>query len=702
MISLKKQRMDRLFDNAVFKFLNKLIVKQVLLLIIFTTLLFYIVIDNVAPEKLVLDIGDIAQEDITATKDIVDEITTERLKKEAMDRVEPRHKIDPSVQVKVKNEIKGFFELVYNIQAYENMSLNTKTQLLSQQSPIQITEADAATALSTPKERLTALESNIYDILGQIMSTGITEEEIEFEKQNIQEIFASLDNLSEPIKGLGINLINSTIKPNRFLDVETTLQKKKEAAAEIEPVVIKKGQLIVRKGEEIDSTTLELIRKSGLLKEGEGPDYALICGVLLIIILLETIIIAYLYLFDKDILNSIKSLVIVSIIILSILIISENIYGIAGYPGYLLPISAATMLISILINARFAILMNFIIAVLIGFITGNDVNIIIMSLIGGTVGAFGVTKTQQRYNILLTGLIVSIINVLVIVSFGLVGNSDIQHIIAKSIYGILNGVFSAILTIGSLPLWESGFGVVTPLKLLELSNPNHPLLKKLLLEAPGTYHHSILVGNLSEAAAEAIGGNPLIARVGAYYHDVGKLKRPYFFKENQLNGENPHDKINPSLSTLIITNHTKDGVQMAKKYKLPSVIKDIVEQHHGDTLVAYFYHKALNGENSDNFSEESFRYSGPKPQTKEAAIIMLADSVEAAVRSMKNPTRGKIEGLVRQIIKDKLNDGQLDECDLTLKDFDKIANAFLSILLGIFHERIEYPKLDISELKGGK
>ncbi|EOD01878.1 HD family phosphohydrolase [Caldisalinibacter kiritimatiensis] len=702
MISLDNKKVDRLLNNSIIKFFNKLLVKQIFLLIFITTLLFSIIVDNVAPEKLDLKIGDIAKQDIIATKDIVDEKETEKLKQDAMEKVEPRHKIDPSVQVKIKNEIKKFFEAIYDVRSNKSLSAEVKIEIVKQRIPVTVSSVNIITALKTPEEDLEALESNIYDILGQIMSTGITKEEIEYEKENIKDIFGNLDTLSDDLKNLGVSLINNTIKPNRFLDTETTQQKKKEAASKVEPVVIKKGQLIVSKGDKIDIRKLELLRKSGLLKEGKGLDYGLTIGVLLLVLLLEGIVVAYLYVFDKHVLNSFKSLVILIIIILSTVVISENVNSISGYPEYLLPVSAATMLIAILLDAKLAIIVNFILSIIIGLVTVNDVNVIVMYLVGGIVGAIGVLKTHQRYNILLTGLLVSAINIITIVAFGLIGNSDIHIIISKCIYGLLNGIFSAILTIGSLPLWESGFGIVTPLKLLELSNPNHPLMKRLLLEAPGTYHHSILVANLSESAAEAVGGNALVARVGAYYHDVGKLKRPYFFKENQMNGENPHDKLNPSLSTLIITNHAKDGFEIAKKYRLPNVIKDIIEQHHGDTLVAYFYHKAINGENSENVQEDNFRYPGPRPQFKEAAIVMLADSVEAAVRSMQNPTRGKIEGLVRQIIKDKLNDGQLDECDLTLRDLDTIANSFLNILFGIFHERIEYPKLDLKELKGGK
>ena len=252
-----------------------------------------------------------------------------------------------------------------------------------------------------------------------------------------------------------------------------------------------------------------------------------------------------------------------------------------------------------------------------------------------------------------------------------------------------------VLTIGLLPFFESVFSIVTPLKLLEISNPNHPLLKKLLIEAPGTYHHSLMVGNLAEIATEDLGGNALLARAGAYFHDVGKLKRPDLFKENQLS-ENPHDRMTPNLSTVIITSHTNDGVEIATKYKIPLVIKDIIKQHHGTTLVAYFYHKALKLNNGEEIKQESFRYAGPKPQTKEAAIVMLADSVEAAVRSMTEKTEDKIQTLIKKIIKDKLDDGQLDKCQLTLADLDTVANSFMRVLSGYFHAREQYPEISDS------
>ena len=268
------------------------------------------------------------------------------------------------------------------------------------------------------------------------------------------------------------------------------------------------------------------------------------------------------------------------------------------------------------------------------------------------------------------------------------------RLLTDSLAGIINGFLGVILAIGLLPFIESAFGITTPIRLLELANPNHPLLKRLLLEAPGTYHHSILVGNLAETAADAVGADALLSRVASYYHDVGKIKRPEFFIENQLLISNPHDKMSPNLSALVITSHIKEGLELARQFKLPPAIRDIIEQHHGTTLVSYFYNQAV-AEAEDAVSEDNFRYEGPLPQTKEAALVMLADVVEAAVRSVADPTPGKIGGLIRKVIKERLDEGQLDQSDLTLKDLDQTAAVFAKVLTGVYHQRVPYPDKDI-------
>jgi putative nucleotidyltransferase with HDIG domain len=268
----------------------------------------------------------------------------------------------------------------------------------------------------------------------------------------------------------------------------------------------------------------------------------------------------------------------------------------------------------------------------------------------------------------------------------------LRDMAGNAAWALGNGLLAAIITIGVLPFLEQLFGLVTPIKLLELANPAHPLLRRLQLEAPGTYHHSIMVGNLAEAAAESVGADALLVRVGTYYHDIGKLRRPAFLVENQMGIDNPHEKMTPSLSALTVSAHVRDGLDLAREYGLPESIAAFIPQHHGTALMTYFFHQALQG--GDAFEEGAFRYEGPRPQTQETAIVMLADAVEAAVRSLNRPTPDRLEEVVRRLIREKLEDGQLDECALTFRDLNKIAAAFVRILAGILHPRLEYPDLE--------
>lgn len=668
---------------------------NVITLLLFTTILFFITIQKVETKKIDVKVGDTAPFEIRATKEIEDKIATEKLKAEAANNVEPRYRLSPSVQMTMKNNIKEFFDKVRKLQADETLTLSKKVEVLGEESRILLSKNEYYIALRLSEDELDNFENTLYDLISQIMGVGIREEDLEYEKGNIEKTFETID-LSENEKKLGIALLTSTIQPNKFIDEEATKRRKEEEIAKVEPVIIKEHQVIVRKGDVIDSHTLDLIRESGLLKEKDGYDRRTVVGIVILILLLQIIIFGYIYLFNREVLEG-NMLLILIIIITTIILISEGTYNISPF---IMPVSTAALLIAILIDIRLSLIVNMFIIFILGFMLKLDETIIAMYLVSGSIGAYMVTKQQQRYNILINGLLIGISNVLTIVSFGLIKKLEGIDVIAKSGYGMLNGLFCAVLTIGTLPIWENIFKIVTPLKLLELSNPNQVLLKRLLLEAPGTYHHSIIVGNLSERAAEAIGADPLLARVGAYYHDIGKLKRPYFFKENQLGMDNPHDKLKPNMSTLIITNHTKDGIALAKEYNIPEEIIDIIAQHHGDTTVSYFYHKALKENESKEVNIEDFRYPGPKPKTREAAIVMLADSTEAAVRSLKEPTKKNIEEMIRNIIKGKLQDGQLEECNLTLKDLNTIANAFSTIMMGIFHERIEYPNLELAKEKG--
>ena len=692
-----KEWINKLKDNFIGKFIKNKKTQQFFLAIIFFISIFSILVFSLKPEKFDLVIGERAPEDIISPKDIENKKATEKLREEASESVELIYSFDAGVHIEVKKDIENFFKLLYKLRDNEEIELEDKKLALEEENHLNLNKDHLRTALTSPLDKVDYLETYIYEIVARYMNTGIKVENLQKEKSNIKEYILELEDFNEELQEMAIAIIHATIRPNMFFDIEATEELRTAAIESVEKVVIKKGDIILKEGEIVTYDDLQLLRELSILTDDNTIDIMLYLGIASIVLVLELLIIAYIYVFNREILQETDKLLMILLIILATMIISKAISMISIY---LMPVAVGAMLISILVETRLALLINLCLTILTSIIVGNDIIFIIMTLLGGTVGVLGTTNVQKRTTIFLSGLMVSIVSSASIIGVGFIITNELTKILIYGFYGFLNGFLSSILTLGTLPLWEHLFRVVTPLKLVELFNPNEPLLKRLLIEAPGTYHHSIIVGNLSESAASAIGANPLLARVGAFYHDIGKIKRPYFFKENQLTSENPHDKLNPSLSSLIITGHVKEGLELAKKYKLPIEVRNFIEQHHGDTLVAYFYHKAKNSENGENVDEQSFRYAGPKPQSKEVAIVMLADSVEAAVRSIASPSKEKIEDLVNKIIQGKLMDRQLEETNLTLKELEIIKKTFTKGMLGIFHERIEYP--DTKEVKERK
>lgn len=360
---------------------------------------------------------------------------------------------------------------------------------------------------------------------------------------------------------------------------------------------------------------------------------------------------------------------------------------------FIIPIGCTAVIMTMLLDYKVAVVINTLNLVFIAVITGFNSQVIMLGIVSIIIGCTSIKKINGRNEVLQATLFMVVGAVIVTLASGLMLSNNVKMIISEVTSSALGALLSGIFALGFTPFLESAFNIVTNMKLLELSNPNNPLLKRLLMEAPGTYNHSLMVANLAEVAAEEVDANPILARIGSYYHDIGKLKRPIFFGENLMGRENPHNNIKPSLSTHIIISHAKDGLELAKEYKLPKIIQDIIIEHHGTTLVKYFYYTLKNSvDDPSKINEDDFRYEGPVPSSKEAAIIMMADSVEAAVRSIKQPTKEKIEEMVNNIVKDKLNSGQLINSDLTLRDIEKIKKCFLKVLIGVYHQRVEYPK----------
>ncbi|MEC0202571.1 hypothetical protein PAEVO_02150 [Paenibacillus sp. GM2FR] len=501
-------------------------------------------------------------------------------------------------------------------------------------------------------------------------------------------------------------LASLTITANKFYDEVATKNAKVEARENTPPVFIKQGDILVAKGQLITPELYELLGKNGLLKD--DINYWPELGVLLLSVLLSLGILTFIRQSEPGKFKYNNSQLLMLVLVYVITLITMHLTAFLQsdsqmYVGYLAPVAIGAILVTLLLEtslAYFSVIIFSIMASVILNVQGElfDFKFGLFAAVTSCVAIFSIHRASQRSTMLKGGIMASLFGALIVFIMLLLNNDTwtTSETLYSIGFAIAGGLLTAILVIGLMPFFEVTFGILSALKLVELSNPNHPLLRKLLTETPGTYHHSVMVGNLSEAAAEAIGANGLLCRVGSYYHDIGKTKRPIYFIENQNNMENPHDSIEPKLSKSIIVAHARDGVEMLKEYKLPKPIRDIAEQHHGTTFLHYFYHKAVRQAEEQgiepDFTEDDFRYPGPKAQSKESAIVGIADSVEAAVRSLRKPTVEQVESMIEKIIKGRLDDHQFNDCDLTMKELDIIAKTLKETVMGIFHSRIEYPE----------
>jgi putative nucleotidyltransferase with HDIG domain len=675
-----------------------------------TAVLFLLLVTSImalefVPEKTSLVVGQVSAKTFKADRNLVFEYEhkTAEQRRIAAEKADKVYAKDPQVSIAVQKDISDLSKKVRDIQGGNNLDKDEKAARLSSALPFVMSEEDITALAGFSAKDTQAVENSLNSLVGKSMETGagIAQDQLDNAKEILNSQISGL-GLAQPYENYSRGVVERFLRPNTFIDYEKTKQKQDEAMAAVPPtmITVKEGEKLIGEGEIVTEEQFVKLQALGLIQQ--KPPFTAVLGILLLVVMLTSAVVVYLYQQNREIYEHAGHLYLLGMIVLVVMAVGKVIIAIniPQWPelgaqfGYLVPVAAAGMLITILLDSRLAVLVVAVLCLLIGVMDGNQMRFAVVGLIGGLAGVYSVSKLSQRGDLVRAAIFTSGANVAAIFIIGLVNGIPMTLLITTSlILGILNGILSSILTNGSLPFLENTFHITSPVRLLELSNPSNVLLKKLLTEAPGTYHHSIIVGNLAEAATEALGGDSLMVRVGAYYHDIGKSRRPYFFIENQMSFDNPHDKITPSLSTLILTSHVKDGVEMAREHKLPQGIIDIIEQHHGASLVTYFYCKALEGDRTETVTEEEYRYEGPKPKTKEAAIVMLADSVEAAVRSMQNPTPGRVEGLVRKLIKDKLNDGQLEECDLTFKDLDVIAASFVKVLSGIFHNRVEYPDM---------
>ena len=505
-----------------------------------------------------------------------------------------------------------------------------------------------------------------------------------------------------------VDMTQSLLQPNITLNRSETQERSKAAVEDVKPVFhkIKAGEMLLREGERV--TAVQILKLRALQEEQLSQRIAL-SSMGAAIIMVCVLLCAYLLRFrgyNDRALSVNKDILFSAVVLCTFFVIAEVAGSLSRTLAqntpfsfeaislfYATPLSAATMLVCLFLGLASAVLLAMPLAIGAAIVFHGSFEAMVFFLISGAMAAYGVQNCRERNVFIKAGLMTGLLNILLAAAIGVyAGFESTKAILWGCAFGFLGGVASAILATGLVPIIEILFEYTSDIKLLELANLDQPLMRKLMIEAPGTYHHSVIVGNMVEAAAAEIGANPLLAKVCGYYHDIGKIRKPAYFIENQTNGRNRHDKLAPSMSALILIAHIKDGMDLARRHKLGNNITDTIRQHHGTSLIHFFYDKAIQLKGEDAVNIDDYRYPGPKPQTREAGLVMLADAVEAASRVLDNPTPSRLQGLVQKLINRIFSDGQLDNCELTLRDLHNIAKSFNTILNGIHHHRIEYPE----------
>ena len=663
---------------------------------------------HLIPDKVALRPGDISSQDIRALRTVryLDEDATEMLRAAAASRVEPVYSSVHAASEADETITEAYLRLrrdqIAGLRDSTRAAQDLRREVGLTLPPAVLTpllNAGAGAYHLDQAERLT--HQFVHDAMDREIRDDHPTDLAEAHAAVTQRLTASL--LPRTYVPAAAAVAAAVIQPNRLLDSRRTAGAVASAERLVAPVYgqIFAGDTVVRRGQIVTPSAIVRLRALGLQNPRLDPGtVACVAG---LVAFMTGVVCFWLARYNPDIYQSTRTLVLLSLLVaLGILglRLGSAMLGVRlsasqfGYVG-MVWVGATGMLIAALIKPRVAMLVTALLAAQSGVMLGDDLRFTLLTLLSTWVAIFAVSNIRSRGDVLRAGCLLCASNVVLSLLMGqLQGDSraDMQQSVVWAFFsgGLAVGVFSV-----SAALFEKLFGITTHLGLLELSDPNRPLLQKFSQLAPGTYTHSIMVGNLAVAAAEAIGADALLCRVGALYHDLGKMQRAQFFVENQAGGDNAHERLNPSLSALVVTAHVKDGLEIAEREKLPPVIKAFITEHHGTSLIKYFYHQQCAGDDSDAAPglEHQFRYAGPKPQSRETAILMLADSTEAASRSLDKPTLGRIEDLVEKIITAQLADGQLDDCDLTQRDLRGIQSAFTRLLSGMLHNRIEYPEM---------
>ncbi|PLY07389.1 MAG: phosphohydrolase [Desulfuromonas sp.] len=682
--------------------------------------------------------GDIAGRDIKAPADlnILDEVLSEKKRVEAERAVLPLYDFDPSSGRAFVKALDELFRSPVSPQEEAGVEVQPSAEQLLQ-IEINDKELQLLNKLGTnPEQALKVTKALVpllkLKILGNLelyrkdLEKGVVLRNLESAAEvevRVDEGAIGVDQVTPmlllQLKQIKVNrgidlkqlakILTRGVRPNLTFNQNETETRKKQAREAAAPVFfqVKKGEMIVREGERVSEEQilkLHAMRNLGSQTNTLRTMFALTLSVILLFWSAHLFGLRNIRKYrpdNRDFIFICTTFVGQIILIKLAIFIANALEGAFPYIEstsyhFIIPFAVGAMLVRIVLNSEVALIFSIISAMLVGVLFGNSLSVAFFALAGSLVGAHHVKHCKQRTVLYKAALYVGLVNMGMVLGLHLMSGLPFGlQLLFKLVFAFMGGMLAAVIVTGTIPLVEVVFKYTTDIKLLELANMNAPVLRELMIQAPGTYHHSIIVGNLVEAAAEAINANPLLARVAAYYHDIGKIRKPlYFIENNRGEGRNRHDKLAPSMSALILMAHVKDGIEIGREHKLGQELLDIIRQHHGTTLIKFFYDRAKNNADPEmqQVDERDYRYPGPKPQTREAALIMLADAVEAASRTLTDPTSARIQGMVQKIIGNIFIDGQLDECELTLKDLHQIAKSFNRVLAGIFHQRVDYPE----------
>lgn len=642
-----------------------------------------------------LEASEVSPRTIRAPRETTYEsdIRTERARQQAANTVSRIYEpADPKVAQQQIRRAVVVLDYVDTLRHDPHGSLEQKTYWLNQAPELDLSTTVVSQTMQLDDQAWQVVSAHTLAVLSEVLRQPIRE------GLDLIEARRRLPNTVDPTlpedqASIVSSLAAGFVKPNSLYNEERT-DAERQAAREAVPAQThsyEKDEVIVREGERVKPEQIEALQALGLLKQQVRWDD--IGGVVLLIVVVVLVMGFYLRQLTSDLWNNQRRQVLLVVVTLAFALTAELMVPGHDYLAYLFPTAGAAMLLAALLGSHFALGATILLSITVGSLGGGSLELTVYALLGSTIAALSIGRVERLNAFLWSGLFVALANAATAVAFELQGiDPSTRSLMIQTTLAIANAGLSTTLAIAGFYALGTLFGITTSLQLMELARPTHPLLHQLQLKAPGTYHHSLLISNMAEQAAQTIGADALLVRVGAYYHDIGKMLRPYFFVENQVEGANVHDRLDPETSAQIIISHVTDGLELAEKHGLPQILRDFIAQHHGTTEVGYFYRQACQENGTEAVDSAIYQYPGPRPQTPEAAILMLADGVEAAARAARPSTSEEIDALIRSIITRRLTEGQLDACDLTLRDLDEIRGSFVRILKGIYHPRIKYPE----------